>query len=182
MMFDTVVTVFDTVVTVFDTVVTVYDTVVGCGTMLETYGVVPVAEDQMSGCIPLVAEDYLRFNAFDTRDPFGIDELLTIFVINSSIIQRLGDTVRFRRWRALPLQFTIPLTSPAVNVLCGVAASFQPSIPFSLIAWVDKICKYLDLDLDLVGTGGSGTGTGPTGSGSKSKNLGSGRTGSGSKS
>ncbi|KAL4569250.1 hypothetical protein LXL04_024886 [Taraxacum kok-saghyz] len=68
--FDTVVALFDTVVAVFDTVVAVFDTVVAMtdtavfdtvfATMLETFAVVAVAEDQMSGYIPLVAEGYLR--------------------------------------------------------------------------------------------------------------------------
>ena len=78
MMFEIVVTVFEIVVVVFDTVVVVTDTVVVVldtavldtdtvvfdtvfASMLETFAVVAVAEDQMSGCIPLVAEGYLRF-------------------------------------------------------------------------------------------------------------------------
>ena len=86
MMFEIVVTVFEIVGTVFeiegavfDTVVVVTDTdtvvdtavldtaVLDTNTvfvsMLETFVVVAVADDQMLGGIPLVAEGYLRFVA-----------------------------------------------------------------------------------------------------------------------
>ncbi|KAL4592773.1 hypothetical protein LXL04_005778 [Taraxacum kok-saghyz] len=125
MMFDTVVTVFDTVVTVFDTVVALFDTVVALfdtvvavfdtdtavfdtvlQTMLEIFAVVAVAEDQMSGCIPLVAEVRIK--------------------------QRRVLAVGFCRWRSLPLAFSTPFRLPAIKLVRGVAAGRLPTIPFSL--------------------------------------------------
>ena len=57
--FDTVVVVTDTDTVVLDTAVLDTDTVFA--SMPETPAVVAVAEDQMLGGIPLVAEGYLRF-------------------------------------------------------------------------------------------------------------------------
>ena len=68
--FDTVVVVTDTDTVVLDTAVldtavldtdTVFDIVFVLATTLETFAVVDVAEDQMLGGIPFVAEGYLRF-------------------------------------------------------------------------------------------------------------------------
>ena len=88
-MFDTVVTVFDTVVAVFDTVVALFDTVVAVtdtavfdtvfATMLETFVVVVVAEDQMSGCIPLCCGGLSSF--CEELDPLRFDEPFLLYFL-----------------------------------------------------------------------------------------------------